>query len=143
MDKIKLPENSQLAYRQPAYKQKIKLFLAKVALGQPKLKTFKEVFGVSWGNNKIYQHINYILQKESSKNILKRYRENTLQLLDQKKTDLLLYLEQMVYNEDIDLQTRLRIIDQFTKLLDSYAKPTTQQIKINKNDVSIKQIFGL
>lgn len=143
MPDIKLPDKQQLAYKQPSYKAKIKLFLAKVALGQPKLKSFKDVFGVSWGNNKIYQHINYILQKESSRAVLKRYRDNLIQLLDQKKADLLLYLEQMVYNEEIDIQTRLRIIEQFSKLLDSYSKPTAQEIKINKDEVSVKQIFGL
>ena len=153
---VTIPDNNEVVTI--PHRKKVKQFLMRLAAGENKVNAFKSIFPVSktWSYTKIYSHINAIVSKANSINFLKHYRDSYFALLDQKKVDLLMYLEnEIIYNEDVkdDGKPKVSINDKI-RAIESYAKlagfdkqiiqPIVNQVTINQDkNNQIKEIFGI
>lgn len=131
----------------------VKKFLHKIINGVPKMNAFHEVFPstVNWPIKKVYYHINTILAREASKDILKKYRKDIESLLDQKKTDMLLYIESIIYDEsgNVTISDKVKAINSFINLSNSIqGKMNNTNVLISISDTKekinkINEIFGI
>lgn len=130
----------------------VQKFLKRMAVGCPnKIEAFREIFPEAndWSYSKVWRHINNLLLRHSSSNALKTYRNKWLEMLEQKKVDLLLYLEQeIIYNDDkrIRAYEKLKAIETFAKLAGFTAPAPTviQQINVKENnEKELLTIFGM
>jgi hypothetical protein len=131
-------------------RDRVKKFLMRLSSGQNRLTAFKECFPISesWSNTKIYNHINAIVSKKASQNQLKHYRERFLNMMEQKKVDMLMYLEQqIIYNEDnpnISIGDKIRAIECFSKIAGFDKTPTVvNNLLVTDRSAELNQIFGI
>lgn len=127
----------------------IRKFLGLIAAGQHKIKAFKESFPISekWSSTKIWRHVNGLMLRYATSDVLQSYRKQWLAGLEQKKVDMLMLIEQeMIFNDNVRPHDKLKAIETFAKLAGMTAPTPTlvQQINIKEdNEKELLNIFGM
>lgn len=129
-------------------KKNIQRFLQRIAVGQSKISAFREIFpeSESWSTTKIWRHVNCILMRNASSEYLKLYRNKWLEMLEQKKVDMLLYLEQeIIFNESKSIRAfeRLKAIETFAKLAGFMAPTPTLVQNISVKEDTRKELLSI
>ena len=109
-------------------KTRIEKFYKRVANGQHKISAFREIF------------------TECALTHLKRYRKRWLEMLDQKKVDMLMYLEQeIIYSSDpaIQIKDKLKAIETYAKLAGFTAPTPTVIQQLNVQSDTQKELFNI
>jgi hypothetical protein len=129
-------------------KTRIEKFYKRVANGQHKISAFREIFTEcdDWHETRIWRYINYFMSTENALTYLKRYRKRWLEMLDQKKVDMLMYLEQeIIYSSDpaIQIKDKLKAIETYAKLAGFTAPTPTVIQQLNVQSDTQKELFNI